>query len=84
MEEYLVIFNDQFNAFEFLDAVDIHDVQDTFKLDKYSIYINDNDLYIHEPYILTPTVVVIDSPIRKYADLCSIYEGRIIKDFTLK
>jgi len=84
MAEYLVIFDDQFNAFEFIDDVDVNDLQDTFQLDKYSIYINENDLYIHEPYTLVPTVVVIDSPIHKYEDLCNIYEGRIVRDFTIK
>jgi len=84
MDEYLIIFEDQFNAFEFMDDVDMEDITDKFSLDKYTIHVKGEGLVTFEPYTIVPFVVVLSSPIEKYQQLSDVYNGRIVKEFTIK
>ena len=83
MSDHLVIFDDQFNALEFMDHIDIENISDHFSIDKYKVFINDSTLPLPcEPYTIIPYAVVITVDDDRYDKLASTYGGIIISNFS--
>ncbi len=83
MSDYLIIFDDQFNALEFMDQIDINDISDHFSIEKYKVFINGSHSAIpHESYSIIPYAVVISSDEHKYHDLVIAYKGTTVTNFS--
>ena len=85
MSQYLIIFDDQFNANEFMDNININDIVDHFCLDKYKVVIDNKEaLYEYEPYTIVPYAVVMEGTSNEeLKDLCEAYSGNLIENFSI-
>ena len=79
MGPYLIVFEYDINAKEFIDKIDVNDIIDHFSLDNKKITVDDIPYII--PYELTPYAVILDFMNENYYSLIKLYDGIIVEDF---